>query len=549
MTKPPKDLAELGALRGVEAIRAARGKLEALAVVPPPLSESPPSGVAFNEFVDLEAGSKVPTFPLEALPGWMAEWAEEAARVEQVPVDIAATLALNAAVVATMGKAKVDLFGGEPLNGYFILVDRPGANKSGIFKRATAPIWQWWNERDRRHEHDLCEWRARADKLEEGVKAQKSRLAPRSGDKDSRELEAGDAEEALKEAYQRQADHEREKPRGDLAVCQDVTPEKLADLLAESRCVAALSPEGAEVFDGLGRYQRSENMEVFLKAWNADPLIVDRKGGTKIRVEDPTLTIVAMAQPKVLEGLRDPEGKRDGRGLIARFFWCIPRSLVGYRTYEAREWNEGVRSRFEQELKRLCGLPFPSGECPRIGLEGDAVETFREFYTETERELRRGGDLADIEATASKMRSHLARLAGWLHLADGKGVDTSIDEPTMKRAVDLARYFLAHGIVAYRMMDGPDDDTRAALTLFAKARQGASEGGDGCPAIPLRELAKKVKGKTFPDTAAVEAKLAVLEAHGYTRTIDRKPRGKLVLLNPEVPETPEGAGRAPAGSR
>lgn len=543
-----KDLAGLGARYGGNAIREERSKLGALAVAPPPTV----SPSVFNEIVDLEAGSKVPPFPLDAFPRWMREWVEEAAHVEQVPVDIAAVLALGTVATATMGKAKIDVFGGEPLNGYFLMVDRPGANKSGIFKRATEPLWAWWKDREAEFDKVLAEWAVDRDVAESKVKREKGRMSGKEAD----EGELGDIKQRLEDAYKGTFETERDKPRVDLRLCQDVTPETVAGFLQEARCVASLSPEGAEVFDGLGRYQnKGENMDVYLKAWGGDNLIVDRKNGTKIRVESPTLSILAMAQPKVLEGLRDPEGKRDGRGLLARFFWCVPRSLVGSRTFDDRRWDDGVRSSYEAALARLCGLPFPPADgLPMVRMNADALDVFGAFYTETERELRPGGDLAGIEATASKMRSHLARVAGWLHLADGRGFGEPIDGPTMTRADTIARYFLAHALVAHRMMDGPDDDTKVLLSLFYKAHRAArSKEGlmvDGCPAVSLRELFKKVKNKTsFPRTASVEAKLEVLEAHGYTKTIDRKAKGKIVLLNPEVPETPEGAGKVPAGSR
>src|SRR5690606_30509812 len=110
---------------------------------------------------------------------------------------------------------------------------------------------------------------------------------------------------------------------------------RLADLLAGNRAVAQLSPEGGEVFETMARYTGTGtgagNMDTVLKAWRGDHLRVDRKSGTQIAIDDPTLTIACAAQPQVLETLRDPDGAREGRGLTGRFLYVVPTSRVGFR--------------------------------------------------------------------------------------------------------------------------------------------------------------------------------------------------------------------------
>jgi replicative DNA helicase len=112
----------------------------------------------------------------------------------------------------------------------------------------------------------------------------------------------------------------------------DATPEALAGLLATYGRIALLSPEG-DVFDQMaGRYnqQVGPNLGVYLKGHAGDLLKVDRRGRAPEYVERPCLTIGLAVQPDVLQGLASRPGFR-GRGLLARFLYSLPQSLVGHR--------------------------------------------------------------------------------------------------------------------------------------------------------------------------------------------------------------------------
>ena len=112
----------------------------------------------------------------------------------------------------------------------------------------------------------------------------------------------------------------------------DATPEALAGLLAAYGRIALLSPEG-DVFDQMaGRYNPTAgpNLGVYLKGHAGDLLKVDRRGRAPEYVERPCLTIGITVEPDVLRGLADRPGFR-GRGLLARFLYSLPPSLVGHR--------------------------------------------------------------------------------------------------------------------------------------------------------------------------------------------------------------------------
>jgi hypothetical protein len=94
----------------------------------------------FKPFVQLDDRRDLPPFPVDLLPRSLADWARAAWWTEQVPLDIAAVLALGALSIAAMGRAKVEMFGGEPLQLYIVAVDRSGASTSGTFASAMRPV-------------------------------------------------------------------------------------------------------------------------------------------------------------------------------------------------------------------------------------------------------------------------------------------------------------------------------------------------------------------------------------------------------------------------
>lgn len=555
---------------GVEAMKARRARIEANAIKPPggedkadeagpPPDRWPPADVPdefnpapatsgdqtqaaddFAPFVQLDLRAELPPFPLDALPKWAAAWAEQAAEAEQVPTDMAAALTIGAMAIAGAGKARVDMFGGEPLNLYMTLIDRSGANKSGIFARALLPVDDWEAAQIGGHNARMDEWTAKVHEAGAKVNRIKAAIgkARKGDDRTQRELDEGNERQRLEEAVKALREIEDARPRADIKRAADITPEAMADHLASARTVAQVSAEGAEVFDTMVRYQAAGKgagkMEEVLKAWKGERLIKARRNGTKLDVASPTLTIIAAAQPDVLEKLRDPDGSREGRGLLGRFLYVVPVSKVGYRCLVWDKATVAAESAYREGLRSLLDLAYPGegAAAPLIEVGQAAREIASAFYLETEIALRDGGELVDVESFTSKMRSHLARVAGLLHLADGRGVEEPIAGATMARALDLARYFMAHGRAAFGMMTR-NEEAAKALKLWASITRMADDGGT----INLRDLTRAVarRGRAFEKSEDVLAAVGTLEAHGYLRqhaAVVRGERSVTLLANP-----------------
>ena len=141
----------------------------------------------------------------------------------------------------------------------------------------------------------------------------------------------------------------------------DATPEALAGLLATYGRIALLSPEG-DVFDQMaGRYNQAAgpNLGVYLKGHAGDLLKVDRRGRPPEYVQRPCLTIGLTVQPEVLQGLAGRPGF-GGRGLLARFLYSLPASLVGRRQPGAPPVPQAMADRYTLELQALAARAWSS---------------------------------------------------------------------------------------------------------------------------------------------------------------------------------------------
>ena len=498
--------------------------------------------IAFADFVELDERADLPQFPIDALPVWAADWAVAAAEAEQVPLDTAAVLALAAISTAVMGKAKVALWK-EPLGQFFMIFDRSGSNKSGILKTAMGPIEACVARLDREFGNELAVWTATLEVAQARLKSAKGGLAKSSKalGPDDKVTDRAMADAELKAAAKEVHRLEASRPPGGLAFCGDVTPEVFALLLARNHAVTLQSAEGDEIIAGTGRYQKGgESTETLKKAWKGDFLRIDRKNGTHISKADPLAGVVAMSQPIMLRHLRDREGKREGGGLLGRFTFIVPRSVVGSRRMTSGEIDPAVGDAYRRQIERLFGLPYPEqtdGEvmAPMMATSSEAEAVARAFFDEVEWELRDAGDLVDVESFASKTRSTLLRTAGCLHLGNAARFSDTITETTMADALAITRYFLAHGKVAYGLMDA-DSGAALALRLFAKIAELAERGPEG-GLLKLRDVVFAAHGaKAFKTAKAREAAVNTLEVAGYVRRVnpDKADRSERLAVNPEA---------------
>jgi hypothetical protein len=492
--------------------------------------------------IPLGVTGEVPAFPVEVLPSWLGEYVAAVATATQTPSDLAGMLAL--AVLATVAAGAVEI---QPRPGWheplclFIAVGMDaGTRKSGVFTAMTRPVADFERQQAAAALPGITET------------AVLRRIADQTAA--ASEVAAGKApasqqEEARAEAIARAAEAAAlvvpPLPRW---LVDDATPEALAGLLATYGRIALLSPEG-DVFDQMaGRYNQGAgpNLGVYLKGHAGDLLKVDRRGRPPEYVERPCLTIGLTVQPEVLRGLAGRPGF-GGRGLLARFLYSLPQSLVGRRQPGAPPVPTAVADRYALELQALAAtLATPAGpnrddEPALLTLDQAAAELLLGFERDLEPRLAAGsGDLAHLAGWAAKLAGATCRLAALLHLASHlrDGWNRPIAADTFAGAARLAGYLVEHARAVFDLMgaDPRVDDARWLLDWIARTGQVQFNRRDAHRAAP--------RGR-FPKATELDPALALLEEHGWLRRVDAdspgpkggRPPSPRFLVNPLHPST------------
>src|SRR5262249_54049331 len=96
----------------------------------------------------------------------------------------------------------------------------------------------------------------------------------------------------------------------------------------ERGLVAAAEGDALDVM--LGRYSGSPNFGVWLSGHSGDAVDSVRRGRSADRLVHPALEVALCIQPEAVLELIESRAAA-GRGLLARIFFLLPESKVGYR--------------------------------------------------------------------------------------------------------------------------------------------------------------------------------------------------------------------------
>lgn len=423
--------------------------------------------------------TRLPAFPVHALPGVFGEYAAALAVETQTPVDLPGVVIVGTLAASIGGRVRVVVRRGwsEPTNIYAVPVLPPGSRKSAVVSTCEAPLdaaeRQLLEElapliRDAMIERDVREKYAEQQK-QKAIKQPDAILL----------LEAQDAARVAEDVR---------VPAWPRLLADDATPEALVKLLADQGGrIAALSAE-AGIFDSLaGRYTNKTNLEPLLKAHAGDSIRVDRRSREPERVDRPALTMIASIQPYALQDMVSrPEF--GGRGLLARVLWSLPADLVGYRDENAPPVSEALTARYQRIVTALAVDMYKRDTVVTLSLSDGAYKVLIEYMRQVEIMLRSDGPLGEsrlLKDWGSKLVGAVARISGGLHVAAGlESLTEPIRDTTMEAAIEIGEYFRAHAVGALRSSDEVrgqqvEDSARTLLAYL---------GGKGLDSFVVRDL-------------------------------------------------------------
>ncbi len=310
-------------------------------------------------------------------------------------------------------------------------------------------------------------------------------------------------------------------------LADDSTPEAMARLMADQGGrLGVLSAEGGLFSTLAGRYSSGiPNLDLVLKAWSGDPCRIDRISRATLTLPEPVLSIGLAVQPDILASLAEAKHFR-GSGLLARFLYSLPQSLVGTRNPDPQPVPDQVNADYILTVDTLV-RSLRDTDPADMKLTDAARAVLTAFRIDLEPRLHpEYGDLAGIADWANKLPGQLVRIAALFTLAVNPAA-TDVDEIAITEAVSLAPYLIDHATAAFDLMTGrrsPLEPARAVLRWIRKKRHSS---------FTIRQAHRDLAGQKWVTTADdVQEALEDLEDLGWVR----------LAQPPEV----KGRGRPPS---
>lgn len=456
---------------------------------------------------------QTPDFPVDSLPAPVAAFVEALAESTQTPPEMAGILALGVLSTAFQSRYVVQVTPDwkEPLCLYTVAVAPPADRKSAVISALTGPLHEWEAEQRELEAEEIARNEAERDLLEKSLQAAKTRAANGKGDFDTKK------QEVLELSSQLARFKDLHPYR---LLMDDATTEKLIDVMdQQGGAITVCSSEGG-IFDIInGRYDRTANLDVYLKGHSGDTLTVDRIGRKANRIPNPRLSMILTVQPSVLSGLMD-NATLKGRGLCARFLYAMCKSKVGHRNITPAPVPEKVRQDYRDFVRQILSNQG-SGT---VHLDQYADEIRIDYQRYVEKKL--GSEWEYLRDWGGKATGAMVRIAALLHLASFPATEP-ISPETMAGATSIAEFLGAHAMAAYRLI-GADESQENAKYLLRRIETAGQD------TITQRDLFDLCKGK-FKKVENMTPALQTLTDMGYVRIEDQSTGGrpsKKIVLNP-----------------
>src|SRR5215218_2755735 len=302
-----------------------------------PLKKTNTANTGFSEDETIVELPEAPPFPVDALPESLRRFVREAATAIGCTPDLVAVPLLGLLSSAIGNSRQVQLKRGwkESAALFAVVVAEPGDKKTPAQKAALAPVWQAqdrfkrkYRERREAYEEELRKWKA-----DERAAAKEGEPAP----------------------------PKPEEPAMRHAVVDDITVERLADILDETpRGVVSVQDELSGWVLAMNQYKaggKGADRQFWLRVWSNSPVKVDRKS-RKIPavISQPWISVVGSIQPEILPEL--DIGRNDG--MMDRFLYSYP------EPQHARHTDDEISAAAEQGVlelyAKLADLKMPESD-------------------------------------------------------------------------------------------------------------------------------------------------------------------------------------------
>ncbi|MER2107665.1 MAG: YfjI family protein [Solibacillus sp.] len=472
----------------------------------------------------------LPTFDTNIFPKWLREYVNSVAEETQTPRDAAGMTALTMLSTILGGSFEVrpnKTSWREVVSIFAVVALEPANRKSAVFSLLLKAIIDFEKQESTKVASNLAEKRA-----EQNAKIKRISELEKEYSKATEIEQQNLLLKEIKELEKSIDETLNPVNTSCRLYSSDVTPEKLAELLhAHNGRFAILSSEGAEFFDmASGKYSDKSNIDIYLKGYSGENVVIDRKGSPSILIEKTVLTIGVFVQPSVIKNT--PQNFSE-RGLIQRFLYSLPQSTVGYRNITPQPIQTEIKLNFEKNINKLFTLMVNQEEKNKVSKElkfsSEATEYLRQVQEEIEIMLRNQDMNPIFKGWLGKLVGQIVRIAGLLHVAEYVESDSMplvINVETLKKADQLRIYFIKHAEAAFGIIG---DDTNGEDIIYVLNKINSPKFANN-QCIANQELWQGMKHR-FENVQKYNKIIDFLEEMDYIK-IEIRGKKKFIHINP-----------------
>lgn len=444
------------------------------------------SPILFDEY-------ETPKISSNLLPSPLKEFSRDISYSTETPEEMAIMVIL--AVVATALQKKFEVMPKEhsgykeTVNIYTLTALPPANRKSSIVKACIAPLIEWEKEQRSAKEIEI--------KKQQSIFESQKRLI----DLKRKNIKANEDNDSLIQSIAEEEAKLTPPEALPQLITNDVTPEGLARLMSEqNEKMSIFSDEGGIIDTMAGLYNGGRsNIDILLKGWEGGYISLRRKD-TDLTMH-PTLTINLTVQPVIIQNLGDQKAY-SGKGLLERFLYCIPKSLLGYRTHDKSEVPQYIKNLYNRKIQSL--LNISDVDVPRIlVLDKEAYKEWYDFQMTTEYELREGGLLANCQGWGGKICGYALRISALFHVVSYGEERKFIDKNTIQKALELCTLLKSHAVAAFGFMN-IDLDRRDAMEILKWILD------NNLNSFTKAQLTKRMQNRKNMEAARLDKLLAIL---------------------------------------
>ncbi|MEK6479075.1 YfjI family protein [Catalinimonas sp. 4WD22] len=478
----------------------------------------------------------VKSFTESMLPLPIRAWMKDISQRLCVPLDFVAVSAICmlgsviGAKIRVMPKEKDDwavtpnLWGG--------IVAPPSSNKTSCLKLTLQPLQYLQNSSREIYQSNLVSYEAANEAHSALIKNLKTEI---------KKNKSNESVKALEEALR----NKPEKPVLKRYQVNDVTPEKLADILTENpNGVLLFRDEIASLLSLLDKEGNEQARSFFLEGWSGDsPFLIDRIQRGSTLIPNNCLSISGGIQPDKLINYLIQNISTKNDGLTQRFQLLVYPDNSVQQKYVDKSPDRIALKNAVQIVEKLAsdsllhfGIKEPKNDYVHFHYSADAQLLYIKFYESLMSKIHNAEIPTLLREHLNKYRSLVPSLALIFHLldlADGGKSEEGISKKATELAIQWCDVLETHAARIYELAGNPTKNSvkKLAKMLLQKKLTGEFN----------RNIIMQKKWSSLRQLNEVREALTILEQHDWI--IEKKiseakgpgrPRNKVYRINPKI---------------